>query len=385
MRRLSRIEPSARNAYALAHESDCARPRQDAGCHVNNAVVGNCFVCIREDEHAVWERFGAYQDELEPGFNCLGFDVCGLVLTTRRVSARVHENVTRCDSKTKDNVFCSVDVAVQLQPKKGSIFQAVYVLASVNRQVDSYVEDLVRAEIPFQTLAGVFAAKDRIATAVHNRLTRTMGLFGWEILNTLVVNVDVPNPGVKAAYNGVMVAQQMKMATEVTAEATKFVTITRAQAERTSDQLQGEGIAKARAHITSGLQTSVGARSPLEVSELLLMTQYFDTMEHLAHARGNVVFIPQAPRRFKTSCARPVRRVAAATPYPKHSNVDAGKGGSKSPADMLAAAAAANPSNKPDTGAVKTLANGTVVFGEEHTAQGDVSCGPAHEGVVTDV
>ena len=246
MRRLSRIEPSARNAYALAHESDCARPRQDAGCHVNNAVVGNCFVCIREDEHAVWERFGAYQDELEPGFNCLGFDVCGLVLTTRRVSARVHENVTRCDSKTKDNVFCSVDVAVQLQPKKGSIFQAVYVLASVNRQVDSYVEDLVRAEIPFQTLAGVFAAKDRIATAVHNRLTRTMGLFGWEILNTLVVNVDVPNPGVKAAYNGVMVAQQMKMATEVTAEATKFVTITRAQAERTSDQLQGEGIAKAR-------------------------------------------------------------------------------------------------------------------------------------------
>jgi len=140
-----------------------------------------------------------------------------------------------------------------------------------------------------------------------------------------------------------------------------------------------------QAHITSGLQTSVGARSPLEVSELLLMTQYFDTMEHLAHARGNVVFIPQAPRRFKTSCARPVRRVAAATPYPKHSNVDAGKGGSKSPADMLAAAAAANPSNKPDTGAVKTLANGTVVFGEEHTAQGDVSCGPAHEGVVSDV
>lgn len=97
--------------------------------------------------------------------------------------------------------------------------------------------------------------------------------------------------------NAIEAAKKNKTAAETKAEADKFVKIKAAEGERDSKALQGEGIAKQRAAIVQGLKDSIGAdtsqMTPEAVSELLLITQYFDTLEKIAHSKANTVFVPQ--------------------------------------------------------------------------------------------
>jgi len=49
------------------------------------------------------------------GCHCIGFDINGTILQTRKVSTRVQEYTMQCETKTKDNVFVKVIVAVQVE------------------------------------------------------------------------------------------------------------------------------------------------------------------------------------------------------------------------------------------------------------------------------
>lgn len=257
---------------------------------------GNCCVQMSQDQLGVSEKFGKFSGELQPGLNFLGLDCCGICITTRAMSSRVVENVTTCETKTKDNVFVRIDCAIQQQPKPDRIMDAIYKLKTPKDQIESYVADVVRAQVPLMKLDEVFANKDAIALAVGEKLTRAMEDFGFSILQSLVVNVD-PDQNVKLSMNAIEAAKKNKTAAETKAEADKFVKIKAAEGERDSKALQGEGIAKQRAAIVQGLKDSIGAdtsqMTPEAVSELLLITQYFDTLEKIAHSKANTVFVPQ--------------------------------------------------------------------------------------------
>ena len=145
--------------------------------------------------------------------------------------------------------------------------------------------------LPFQK---VFSNKDAIAAAVKDKIDDKMEDFGWRILQCLVVNVD-PDQGVKNAMNAIESARRHKTAAETKAEADKFVLIRNASAEAESKALQGQGIARQRAAIVQGLRDSIGTKEsmdPERVSELLLITQYFDTLEKMASNKGQTIFIP---------------------------------------------------------------------------------------------
>jgi len=72
-----------------------------------------------------------------------------------------------------------------------------------------------------------------------------------------------------------------------------------AEADAESKFLQGQGIARQRAAIIDGLKQSLGAAeaeiTPERVSELLLITQYFDTLEKMANGNATTVFLPHTP------------------------------------------------------------------------------------------
>jgi len=261
---------------------------------VSNCCGTNCCVCVPQDQLAVYEMCGAYKGQLQPGCQFLGCDVCSYCLTTRAISTRVMENTTVCETKTSDNVFVRVDVAVQQQPMTNKVNDAIYKLRNPLAQIDSYVGDVVRAQVPQMTLDEVFSNKDAIAAAVKDKIDDKMEEFGWRILQCLVVNVD-PDQGVKNAMNAIESARRHKDAAETKAEADKFVLIRNASAEAESKALQGQGIARQRAAIVQGLRDSIGAAEamdPERVSELLLITQYFDTLEKMATNKGQVIFVP---------------------------------------------------------------------------------------------
>jgi regulator of protease activity HflC (stomatin/prohibitin superfamily) len=79
--------------------------------------------------------------------------------------------------------------------------------------------------------------------------------------------------------------------------------VKQAEAEAESKRLQGEGIANQRKAIISGLKDSVedfaqavAGSTPQDVMQLVLMTQYFDTLKDIAaNDHTNTVLIPHTP------------------------------------------------------------------------------------------
>jgi regulator of protease activity HflC (stomatin/prohibitin superfamily) len=206
----------------------------------------------------------------------------------------ITESIVTCETKTKDNVFVRIGCAIQQQPQKDRVKECVYRLRNPQQQIESYVGDVVRAQVPSMKLDEVFEHKDAIAHAVGDKITHSMADFGWRILQSLVINVD-PDQSVKTAMNTLQAAEKQRIASETTAEAQKFVRIKQAEAEAQSKALQGEGISMQRAAIVNGLKDSIGNGQPLDpgmISELLLVTQYFDTLEKMADMKGRTMFIP---------------------------------------------------------------------------------------------
>lgn len=213
----------------------------------------------------------------------------------RTISNRVQENSVLCETKTKDNVFVHVTVAVQQQPSREHVKEAMYSLKDVFGQIESYVADVVRAQVPKMTLNEVFENKDSIARAVNEKISTAMERFGFNVLQALVTNVE-PDPVVKTALNNVETARKERTAMETDAKAAHFVAVKKAEAESQSKALQGSGIARQRAAIVDGLKDSIGNgfASPQEVAELLLITQYFDTLERIGDGQKSSIFIPHS-------------------------------------------------------------------------------------------
>eukprot|EP00040_Diaphanoeca_grandis_P004914 m.30564 g.30564 ORF g.30564 m.30564 type:complete len:289 (-) comp16309_c0_seq1:36-902(-) len=255
----------------------------------------SCFVCLPPDQVGVWECCQKYQGKLSPGCHFLGCNVCGLCITVRKVSTRLRENACTCETKTKDNVFVTITTKIQQEPIISQVKDAIYILMNPDSQIESYVADVVRAQVPKMTLDEVFEHKDAIALAVKEKLTTEMIKFGYNINQALVTNVE-PDANVKRALNAVEAAVKDRQAAETKAKAQHFVMVKRAEAEAESKALQGQGIAKQRAAIVDGLRESIGfdenVDNSKEVSELLLVTQYFDCLEKVAEGAGTTVFIP---------------------------------------------------------------------------------------------
>lgn len=238
---------------------------------------------------------GQYKDVLKPGLTWTGLDCCGACVTTRVITSRIMENRTLCDTKTKDNVFVRIDVSVQMQVLATNTYDAIYRLADPKAQVDSFVQDVIRGQVPTMTLDHTFAAKDDLANAVKERLSEQMNTFGYEILNSLVTDIE-PDGTVKRAMNEIETSKRMRLAQETKAMADKNVQIFHAQGQAESKFLQGQGIARQRSAIIDGLRESLGtdgeAISSERVSELLLITQYFDTIKEVSQGKAATVFLP---------------------------------------------------------------------------------------------
>lgn len=198
------------------------------------------------------------------------------------------------ETKTNDNVFVKVCVAVQVEPIPKKAYEAIYRLSDPKAQIDSYVSDVVRGQVPTLKLDALFESKDEIAQAVKERLSKSMGEYGYLIKQVLVTDLR-PDDKVRQAMNEIDASRRLRMAATEKAEADKVLKIKAAEAEAESKFLQGQGTARQRTAIVEGLKHAVGGNQKLgqkNVQELLLITQYFDTLERLANGNATTVFMP---------------------------------------------------------------------------------------------
>ena len=265
-------------------------------------ILGSFFT-VNTAEVAIVTRFGKFLRVAEPGLN---WKTPYIDTVSGAVSLRVNQINLTMETKTKDNVFVTIPISVQNRVRPEKVYDAFYKLANPSQQIQSYVEQVILGHVPGMTLDEVFASQSSIALAVKQELDADMATFGYEIVNVLVTDI-VPDSKVKSAMNDINAAQREQVAANARGEAEKILVVKKAEAEAESKALQGQGIANQRKAIIEGLQTSVeqfqkaveGATSK-EVMQLVLVTQYFDTLKSIGESdKTNTLFLSHSPGAVK--------------------------------------------------------------------------------------
>jgi len=254
---------------------------------------------VEQQTRAIVERFGRFLKIAGPGLN---FKVPLIDRVAGRVTHRVRELEIKVESKTKDDVFVDLLIAVQffVRETDDSVRAAYYRLTSPEQQISSFVFDTVRALVPEMPVDNVFSEKEKIALAVKDRLEDTMKEFGYTILQALVNDIQ-PDAEVKRAMNQVNASARLREAARNEAEARKIRVIAEAEAEARAKELQGVGIARQRLAIANGLKESVSACaeagiSPEEATKMVLLTQHYDTVTAIGcNSKATIIMVPYTP------------------------------------------------------------------------------------------
>lgn len=257
-------------------------------------AIGSSFFVVQSQTAVVIERLGKFNSIATEGLN---FKVPFIDSIVAKLDLKINQLDVEVETKTHDNVFVTTQISVQYQVLKDKVKDAHYKLSDAKAQIESYVFDVVRSEIPKLKLDDVFINKDSIAQAVKSILGDEMDDFGFQIIKTLITDID-PDEKVKQSMNEINSAQRHREAANEKAEAEKILLIKNAEAESESKRLQGEGLAKQRKEIAKGLKESIDdlletGLDNEQVTTLLLINQHYDAITAVVKAGGtNTILLP---------------------------------------------------------------------------------------------
>ena len=263
------------------------------------SIALGSFFTVETAQVAIVQRLGKFARVAGPGLN---WKTPYLETVVRRLSMKVQQFDVQVETKTQDNVFVQIPVSIQYKVMPEAVESAFYKLSDPVKQIESMVYNVVLGHVPKMKLDDTFLNQADIATDLRDNLDASMKEYGYSIVKVLISDI-VPDQKVKAAMNDINAAQREREATVSRAETNKLLLVKQAEAEAESKRLQGEGIANQRKAIISGLKDSVEdfaktvpGSTPQDVMQLVLMTQYFDTLKDIAaNDHTNTVLIPHSP------------------------------------------------------------------------------------------
>lgn len=254
---------------------------------------------VKQQTVAIIERFGKYQKTATSGIHIrvpLGIDKIAA-----RVQLRLLQSEIIVETKTKDNVFVTLNIATQYRVNENNVTDAYYKLIKPEAQIKSYIEDALRSSVPKLTLDELFEKKDEIALEVQHQVAEEMSTYGYIIVKTLITKVE-PDAEVKQSMNEINAAQRKRVAAQELANADKIKIVTAAEAEAEKDRLHGVGIAQQRKAIVDGLADLIQELKDANVTlteeqimSILLTNQYLDTLNTFAINGNQTIFLPNNP------------------------------------------------------------------------------------------
>lgn len=261
-------------------------------------ILISSFFIVKQQTAAIIERFGKFQVIRQSG---LQLKIPLVDKVAGRLSLKIQQLDVIIETKTLDDVFVRLKVSVQYRVLTQKVYDAFYKLDYPHDQITSYVFDVVRAEVPKMKLDDVFVKKDDIALAVKAELNDAMLDYGFDIIKTLVTDID-PDAQVKAAMNRINAADREKTAAQYEGDAARILIVEKAKAEAESKRLQGQGIADQRREIARGLEESVDVLNRVginsqEASALIVVTQHYDTLQAIgSETNSNLILLPNSPQ-----------------------------------------------------------------------------------------
>ncbi len=261
-------------------------------------VLFAAFFTVKQQTAAIIERFGKFHSIRQSG---LHLKIPLVDRISGRLSLKIQQLDVLIETKTLDDVFVRLKVSVQFKVIKTKVYDAYYKLDYAHDQITSYVFDVVRAEVPKMKLDDVFVKKDDIAIAVKSELNQAMMDYGYDIIKTLVTDID-PDSQVKEAMNRINASEREKIAAQFEGDAARILIVEKAKAEAESKRLQGQGIADQRREIARGLEESVEVLNKVginsqEASALIVVTQHYDTLQSIGQqTNSNLILLPNSPQ-----------------------------------------------------------------------------------------
>ena len=264
-------------------------------------ILKGALYMVKQKNAVIIERLGKFNKVSKAG---LHLKIPLIDSIAGNVNLRVRELPVEVETKTKDDVFVKIVVSVQffVIDTVDGIRDSFYELNNPEQQIQSYVFDSIRSEVPLMELDDVFAQKEKIAIAIKNELSDTMKQFGFDFIKALVTDID-PDAKVKQSMNEINAAKRMKEAAREEAAAGKIRVVAAAEADSESKRLAGEGIAKQRIAIANGLKESVEEVklamedhvTSQDVMNMLFMTQHYETISKLSENNTSTIFMPYSP------------------------------------------------------------------------------------------
>ena len=261
-------------------------------------ILYSSFFVVKQKTAAIIERFGKFHSIRQSG---LKMKIPLVDKIAGKLSLKIQQLDVIIETKTLDDVFVRLKVSVQYRVIKSKVYDAFYQLDYPHEQITSYVFDVVRAEVPKMKLDDVFVKKDDIALAVKAELNDAMLEYGFDIIKTLVTDID-PDAQVKEAMNRINAADREKTAAQFEGDAARILIVEKAKAEAESKRLQGQGIADQRREIARGLEESVEVLNKVginsqEASALIVVTQHYDTLQSIGQeTNSNLILLPNSPQ-----------------------------------------------------------------------------------------
>ena len=262
------------------------------------ALLFGTFFTVKQQSAAIVERFGKFTGIRQSG---LQLKIPLIDRVAGRLSLRIQQLDVVVETKTKDDVFVKIKVSVQFVVIKEKVYDAFYKLDYPHDQITSYVFDVVRAEVPKMILDDVFEKKHDVAIAVKGELNEAMKNYGFDIVKTLVTDID-PDSQVKESMNRINASEREKVAAQFEGDAQRILIVERAKAEAESKRLQGQGIADQRREIARGLEDSVKVLNGVDInsqeaSALIVVTQHYDTLQSVGNStNSNLILMPNSPQ-----------------------------------------------------------------------------------------
>ncbi|WP_188461658.1 SPFH domain-containing protein [Bizionia arctica] len=256
------------------------------------------FFIVKQQTAVIVERFGKFHSIRHSG---LQLKIPLMDRVAGRLSLKIQQLDVLIETKTLDDVFVKLKVSVQYKVISEKVYDAYYKLDYPHEQITSYVFDVVRAEVPKMKLDDVFVKKDDVALAVKAELNEAMSDYGFDIIKTLVTDID-PDAQVKQAMNRINAADREKTAAQYEGDAQRILIVEKAKAEAESKRLQGQGIADQRREIARGLEESVDVLNRVginsqEASALIVVTQHYDTLQAIgSETNSNLILLPNSPQ-----------------------------------------------------------------------------------------
>ncbi|MDC1379156.1 SPFH domain-containing protein [Algibacter sp.] len=265
-------------------------------------ILISAFFVVKQQTAAIIERFGKFHSIRQSG---LQLKIPLVDRISGKLSLKIQQLDVIIETKTLDDVFVRLKVSVQYKVIREKVYDAFYKLDYPHEQITSYVFDVVRAEVPKMKLDDVFVKKDDIALAVKAELNEAMSGYGFDIIKTLVTDID-PDAQVKEAMNRINAADREKTAAQYEGDAQRILIVEKAKAEAESKRLQGQGIADQRREIARGLEESVEVLNKVginsqEASALIVVTQHYDTLQAIGQqTNSNLILLPNSPQAGST-------------------------------------------------------------------------------------